>query len=379
MGNSTGNFQQYWDIVDSQPWAHGGFIWDWVDQGIRKKGSNGKEFWAYGGDFGDKPNDDNFCTNGLVLPDRTMHPGLLEVKKSYSSIKVDPVDLVNGKVRIRNKYNFLNLGFVQGSWTLEENGKKIQGGDVAVGDLQPGMAKEVTLDLKQPTITPGAEYFLTVSFNLAQDEPWAAKGFNVAWDQLQVPFQAQPAPSRPVDNLAAIKLAEIPDSLVISNEAFSIAIDKKSGSISSYNVGGRELLTSPLEPNYWRAPTDNDRGNQMPRRQAIWKIAAEARETTSVEGVQVSPNVVKVTAISTLPAGKSTQQLRVHDLRRRVCRSGKFIQTRRRHNPRPATLRHADERERRTAKCRMVRARSAGELLGSQSRCRRRHLQGQGR
>ena len=213
MGNSTGNFQQYWDIVESEPWAHGGFIWDWVDQGIRKKGSNGKEFWAYGGDFGDKPNDDNFCTNGLVLPDRTVHPGLLEVKKSYSSIKVEPVDLVNGKVRIRNKYNFLNLGFVQGSWTLEENGKKIQGGDVAVGDLQPGMAKEVTLDLKQPTITPGAEYFLTVSFNLAQDEPWAAKGHNVAWDQFQVPFQAQPAPSRPVDNLAAIKLAEIPDSL----------------------------------------------------------------------------------------------------------------------------------------------------------------------
>ena len=308
MGNSTGNFQQYWDIVDSQPWAHGGFIWDWVDQGIRKKGTNGKEFWAYGGDFGDKPNDDNFCTNGLVLPDRTMHPGLLEVKKSYSSIKVDPVDLVNGKVRIRNKYNFLSLGFVQGFWSLEENGKKIQGGDVAVGDLQPGMAKEVTLDLKQPTITPGAEYFLTVSFGLAQDEPWAAKGHNVAWDQFQVPFQAAPAPSRPVENLAAIKLAEIPDSLVISNEAFSVAIDKKSGSISSYNVGGRELLTSPLEPNYWRAPTDNDRGNQMPRRQAIWKIAAVARETTSVEGVQVSPNVVKVTAVSTLPAGKSTQQ-----------------------------------------------------------------------
>ena len=197
MGNSTGNFQKYWDLFETEPWAHGGFIWDWVDQGIRKKGSNGKEFWAYGGDFGDKPNDDNFNTNGLVLPDRTIHPGLLEVKKSYSSIKVDPVDLVNGKVRIRNKYNFLNLGFVQGSWTLEENGKKIQSGDVAVGDLQPGMTKDVTLDLKQPTATPGAEYFLTVSFGLAQDEPWAPKGFNVAWDQFQVPFPATPASSPP--------------------------------------------------------------------------------------------------------------------------------------------------------------------------------------
>ena len=97
MGNSTGNFQQYWDLFDSEPWAHGGFIWDWVDQGIRKNGSNGKDFWAYGGDFGDKPNDDNFNTNGLVLPDRTPHPGLTEVKKSYASIKVEPVDLAHGK------------------------------------------------------------------------------------------------------------------------------------------------------------------------------------------------------------------------------------------------------------------------------------------
>ena len=97
MGNSTGNFQQYWDIFEAQPWAHGGFIWDWVDQGIRKKGSNGKDFWAYGGDFGDKPNDDNFCTNGLVLPDRTVHPGLSEVKKSYAGIKVEAVDLAQRK------------------------------------------------------------------------------------------------------------------------------------------------------------------------------------------------------------------------------------------------------------------------------------------
>ena len=165
MGNSTGNFQQYWDVFESEPWAHGGFIWDWVDQGIRKKGSNGKEFWAYGGDFGDKPNDDNFCTNGLVLPDRTVHPGLSEVKKSYSSIKVEAVDLVNGKVRIRNKYNFVDLGFVHATWVLEENGKKIQSGDVAAGDIQPGTTKEVTLDLKQPSADGGAEYFLTVSLH----------------------------------------------------------------------------------------------------------------------------------------------------------------------------------------------------------------------
>jgi len=125
MGNSTGNFQQYWDLFEKEPWAHGGFIWDWVDQGIRRKGPYGRDMWAYGGDFGDKPNDDNFNTNGLVLPDRTPHPGLSEVKKSYASIKTEPVDLLKGKVRVRNKYNVASLGFVHGSWVLEENGKTI--------------------------------------------------------------------------------------------------------------------------------------------------------------------------------------------------------------------------------------------------------------
>ena len=307
MGNSTGNFQQYWDLFESEPWAHGGFIWDWVDQGIRKKGSNGKEFWAYGGDFGDKPNDDNFCTNGLVLPDRTMHPGLSEVKKSYSSIKVEAVDLVNGKVRIRNKYNFLDLGFVHATWVLEENGKQIQSGDVPLSDIQPGTTKEVTLDLKQPSAEGGAEYFLSVIFTLAKDESWAPKGHVVSWDQFAVPFKAPETPSRKVDKLPGIKLAEVPDALVVSNENFSIGISKSSGTIDSYNLGGRELLTAPLEPNYWRAPTDNDRGNGMSKRQGIWQIAGPYRRTTSVKGEQVSPNVVKVTSVSTLPAGNSTQ------------------------------------------------------------------------
>ena len=307
MGNSTGNFQQYWDVFEKEPWAHGGFIWDWVDQGIRKKGDNGKEFFAYGGDFGDKPNDDNFCTNGLVLPDRTTHPGLTEVKKSYASIKVEPIDLAHGQIRIRNKYNFLSLGFVRGSWRLDENGKQIESGDLPVEDVEPGTAKDVTLDLKQPELKAGAEYFLTVSFGLAHDEIWAEKGHVVAWDQFQVPFEVSPAPARQVDNLPAVKLAEIPGELVISNDSFSVAISREFGTLSSYNVGGKELLTAPLEPNFWRAPTDNDRGNGMPARQGIWHLAGINRTTKSVKGEQVAPNIVRVTAIATLPAGNSTQ------------------------------------------------------------------------
>jgi beta-galactosidase len=307
MGNSTGNFQQYWDLFEKEPWAHGGFIWDWVDQGIRKKGANGKDFWAYGGDFGDKPNDDNFCTNGLVLPDRTVHPGLSEVKHSYAGIKVEAIDLPTGKLRIHNKFNFIDLGFVRGSWTLDENGKTIQSGELPAEDVPPGETKEVTLDLKKPDSTPGAEYFLTVTFKLAQDASWAPTGHVVAWDQFELPSTDGAAPERKVDGLPAVKLAEIPDHLVISNDNFSVAIDRNSGSISSYNVGGKELLTAPLEPNYWRAPTDNDRGNGMPARQGVWQLAAANRGPAKVNAEQVDPATVKVTATSTLPAGDSTQ------------------------------------------------------------------------
>jgi len=306
MGNSTGNFQQYWDLFEKEPWAHGGFIWDWVDQGIRKKGANGKHFWAYGGDFGDKPNDDNFCTNGLVLPDRTVHPGLSEVKKSYATIKVEAVDLPSGKIRIHNKNNFASLGFVRGSWMLDENGKTIQSGELPVEDIAPGETKEVTLDLKQPAPTPGSEYFLTVSFKLAQDTPWAPAGHVVAWDQFELPSASGTVPEDKA-HLPAVQLGEIPDHFVVSNDAFSIAIDRGSGSISSYNVGGKELLTAPLEPNFWRAPTDNDRGNGMARRQGIWELAAVNRSPATVKAEQVSANTIKVTATSTLAAGKSTQ------------------------------------------------------------------------
>jgi len=307
MGNSTGNFQQYWDVYESEPWAHGGFIWDWVDQGIRKKSANGQQFWAYGGDFGDKPNDDNFCTNGLVLPDRTMHPGLTEVKKAYASIKIEPVDLDADKVRIRNKYNFRDLSFVQGTWVLEENGKTIESGEVPPVAVGPGAAKEVSLGLHQPKLVPGAEYFLKVTYALAQDMPWAPKGHVMAWDQFEMPYHVPPAPARNFTNGPPVKLTETANAFGISNAQLSIRIGKASGALESYRVGGRELLTAALEPNYWRPPTDNDRGNGMPKRQEIWEEAAASRTVTSVTADQVAPNVVKVIAIATIAAGNSTQ------------------------------------------------------------------------
>ena len=118
MGNSTGNLQVYWDIFEKYPQCVGGFIWDFVDQGFRKVDTQGKEFWAYGGDYGDKPNDNTFCINGVVGPDRTPHRGLWEVKKVQQNLKVEPIDIHHGKIKIQNKYQFIPLDFVNASWKL---------------------------------------------------------------------------------------------------------------------------------------------------------------------------------------------------------------------------------------------------------------------
>ena len=125
MGNSTGNLQDYWDVIEKYPKLQGGFIWDWVDQGLLTKSTDGKEYWAYGGDFGEEgvPSDGNFCINGLVWPDRTPHPALAEVKKVYQNVSFEAIDLAKGKVRIRNKYNFTNLSEFIIGWVVVSDGE----------------------------------------------------------------------------------------------------------------------------------------------------------------------------------------------------------------------------------------------------------------
>ena len=305
MGNSTGNFQEYWDVIESHRQMHGGFIWDWVDQGIRKKDGGGKQFWAYGGDFGDFPNDDNFCTNGLVLPDRTPHPGLAEVKKVYQYVKVEPVDLMAGRVRVRNKYLFRDLSDIRGAWELEENGVVIQRGNLPALKMAAGEAQEVQLAIKQPALKAGAEYFLKVTFRLAAATEWAAKDHVVAWDQMEMPYHAPALPGHDIAAMPALMISADADAFTISSTQFKARVGRQTGALESYEFKGKQLIAAPLAPNFWRSPTDNDRGNDMPKRQGVWREAAARRTVKDVKAEQVSPQVVKVTATASLPAGDS--------------------------------------------------------------------------
>ncbi len=294
MGNSEGNFQEYWDIFEAKSYLHGAFIWDWVDQGIRRKTADGRRFWAYGGDFGDKPNDGNFDCNGVIAPDRTVHPSILEPRKSYANVKAEAVNLGAGVLRIKNKNLFVNLSYLKGAWELAENGRVVLSGALPSLDIPAGAAKEFTIDkIKSFKPAPGAEYMLKISFRLASDALWAPKGFLVSWDQFEMPYSTPHKPSA-MANAPAVSLDENSDGVTVNGKDFSIFIGRKTGAVESFVFRGRKLLDAPLAPNFWRAPTDNDRGRGMPETYKIWKSAADTRKTLKVSADKTAPDTVVV-------------------------------------------------------------------------------------
>lgn len=309
MGNSTGNLQDYWDAIEKYPMLQGACVWDWVDQGLRAKAANGKQFWTYGGDYGPPgtPAQDvpNFNSNGLVRPDRTPGPGLYELAKVYQYIKIRPVDLAAGKVEVENKYAFLGLGNFRPFYEVTCDGKQIQRGDIPELNLRPGQKKEIAVPIEPIQAEPGKEYFLKVAFGLAEETAWAGAGYVVAWAQFQLPAKAE-AKAEPAKG--EVKLADGPDAVTVSGEGFSLTIGKKSGAIESYMLGDAKLLAAPLAPNFWRVPTDNDRGNKMDSRSVAWKNAGPARTVAEVKATTGSQSA-EVSVSGKLGEGKGDYAL----------------------------------------------------------------------
>jgi beta-galactosidase len=305
-GNATGNLQDYWTFFESQPYTHGGFIWDWQDKGIRRTDANGKQYFAYGGDFGDKPNDETQVMNGIVTSDRSPTPALAEVKKVYQEIKITAVDLAAGKVNIKNRYVFRDLSFVKGSWKIEENGAEIASGALPTLDIAPGADREITLPLKQPQLRPGAEYFLTVKFDLAAATAWAPAGHPMAFEQFLLPWSA---PAAPVAALTqTLTVTESDAGVVVTNGRFTARVGKASGSLESYVLAGKEMLTAPVVPNYWRSEVDNDRGYRMVNRMGVWRTAAATPKLLDLKVESPTPQATKVVSTFQLSTGASTQK-----------------------------------------------------------------------
>jgi beta-galactosidase len=314
MGNSVGNLQDYWDAIEAYPALQGACIWDWVNQSISRptpkldKPSYWKKswYWAFGGDFGDRPTDQNFCCNGVICADRTPQPTLFEVKKVYQNIKVHPVDLAAGRVRIQNKYFFTSLIEFEATWELAEEGRILRKGRIGRLDVAPRAEKEITLPGWKSEPLAGRDVLVKVSFSVADKKSWAEEGHVVAWDQLPLNREL-PLPAA-IKNAGSSKLAvsESPEALTVSGRDFAVRIGRTSGVIEGYRLDGKELIASPLVPNFWRAPTDNDRGNNMAKWAGVWKGAGPGRTVTQLQVDAQNPAAVRVTANMKFPAGEST-------------------------------------------------------------------------
>jgi beta-galactosidase len=277
MGNSNGNFADYWDAIYGHRQLQGGFVWDWVDQGLLSEvpGRPGETFFGYGGDF-EPPgvyHDDNFCMNGLVSADRTPHPALQEVKKVYQYVRSSAVDPETGEVEIRNIYDFVDLGFLEGSWTVSADGLAVATGELPELAIGPGESRKLTVPYPEIELEPGVEYWLELSFRLAEATSWAEAGHEVAWDQFRLPWSA-PTPEAAAKALPALGLEESATEVTVVGEEFSVRFDRRSGTLASFRYRDTELIRTGPRPHFWRAPTDNDRGNGMPERCAPWKAAS---------------------------------------------------------------------------------------------------------
>jgi len=261
MGNAGGHFARFWEVFEAHPRLQGGFIWDWVDQGLAKTTPDGERFWAYGGDFGDEPNDGNFCLNGVVFPDRTPKPALEEIKKAQQFVKLEAVDLARGAVKVRNTYRFQDIGFLSLRWQLTESGVVLQEGDLGRLDVPPREARVVEIPFRAPEpVRPGQEYWLNLSLVVAEELPWAEAGHELAWEQLRLPLEVLPRPTLDAAELAPLRLEESDAGYTIRGPGFEVVFDGSRGQISSLSRDGRPVLRRGPATSLWRAPTDNDRG-----------------------------------------------------------------------------------------------------------------------
>ena len=299
MGNSTGNLFEFWDAIRANKRMFGGYIWDWVDQGLLQKTPEGEDYYAFGGDMGDtKINSGNFCLNGIVDPARNPKPALWECKKVFQPIKITAKNLKKGVVEIFNRHDFTNLNEFDITWELQKDGVTIKSGLLKPIDLEPNASKTLTIPFKFPKeTTTGSEYFIRIGFQLKAAKNWANKGHEIAWQQLQLPLSTTKPiidtttlPNLSVDNNNNTTKTEI------KGEGFTIAFSKDTGELISFKSKNEELIHGALIPNFWRPVTDNDRaGAKTTKLLKVWKNAHKNKDLVNFNVKELATNTIKIT------------------------------------------------------------------------------------
>jgi beta-galactosidase len=258
MGNGPGDLKDYWDLFYRHPRLAGGFVWEWTDHSVKTKTQDGIEYYAYGGDFGDMPNDGNFCIDGLVYPDRTPHKGLLELKNVIAPVRTEVFDLHSGKIQVTNLYDFIDLGHLTLYWKVEKDGETVDSGELGDIVLSPQQTSVFTLPYTYPQKADG-RYFLIISYLLKADREWAEKGYEVCFEQFDLSVgKIEKTIVRKYD-MPSFHAVESDKEIAIYGPDFSYVFDRFYGSFKRIEYNGVNMISSMPRFNIWRAPIDNDR------------------------------------------------------------------------------------------------------------------------
>jgi beta-galactosidase len=286
MGNSLGNFQDYWDVIEAHDLLQGGCIWEWCDLAILKLLPNGSgQYLAYGGDFGDVPNDGNFCCDGLVRPDRRPNPSLCEVRKVYQNAKFLPIDVNAGRISVRNGFFFTDLRHFEICWELRKEGEIACNGSLGSIELPPQQTCELSIPLSADRLQEEGEWVLIVSLTIPSATLWAPGGHELAWEQFRIQRDPQSISKRVGKGATPPLLQHTGESYLIAGDSWEIIIDRRRGALVSYVRDGCELLVRPLEPNTWRTPNDNQIRNGFREIYSLWRYAAARRRTLGVSAI----------------------------------------------------------------------------------------------
>ncbi|MFT2008868.1 glycoside hydrolase family 2 TIM barrel-domain containing protein [Pontibacter sp. 13R65] len=306
MGNSTGNMKEFWDAFRSTKRMIGGCIWDFKDQGLLKKHESGEEFYAYGGDFGEKLHNGNFCINGIAASDGRPKAAMYECKRVYQPIESELVDASKGLIRVLNRHASKNAGGYDVTLIVREDGKVVQTKKLPRLSLAAGKDTIINISSYLPKRKAGAEYLADIHFTLPQAELWAPKGHEIASNQFALTGVPQVTSARKTP--AAPTVTENNKGFVVSGKDFQLTIDKANGALSSYSWNNKEQILSPLLPNFSRPLTDNDKkGWKSDKKLKEWYEPGLKLQSVSADKSQAG--VVKVTSNYTLIEGKAKAQV----------------------------------------------------------------------
>jgi beta-galactosidase len=315
MGNSLGSFDEYWRAFRQYPRLQGGFIWDWVDQGLTHTSENGQRYWAYGGDFGDQPNDRQFCINGLVFPDRSVHPTLYEAKRAQQFLQISLIDAHPLTIRVTSEYLFRLCDNEQLNWAILENGQVIGSGQMTL-QLGPQESRTLSLDTLLTEAKTGTEHHLDVWITQPEATPWSDAGHESARQQFELPASLQLIDTPSLNNQSGVPdYSETEDRLTIENIHGHWQFDRISGQLLDWQQNGQALLRAAPRDLFWRAPLDNDIGISEADRvdpnawAARWTAAGLDRlvSHSTLNSVQSLNDRIEITVVHLHRVGRETR------------------------------------------------------------------------